>query len=122
MSIANNELKWQLTGIREEKKSYETYLAYLNEQEKIISDRLLTGTAPGVARTTPGRKPTTTKGVTNGTTTTGPVKRRKRVMSPEQRQKMSDAARKRWGKLPEQQGVTTVASAPAAPEIPSTVQ
>jgi hypothetical protein len=125
MINGNNELRWQLAGIRAERKQYEDYVQYLSEQEKSLSERLMTGTpTAGTTQTAskPGRKKSTT---TNSTTPK--LGKRKRVMSDEQRQKMSAAARKRWDNIKGKTNTaTTVSGPPPAPpigEIPgSTVQ
>jgi hypothetical protein len=132
MSTQNNETRWQLAGIREDKRNTEQYLQYLTEREKALSDQLLTGTpstSSGTVRTasTPGRKPGK-GGKSNVTNSTATVGKRKRTMSPEQRKLMSDAAKKRWANINAAKGQTTgttVTAPPAGPmgEIPgSTVQ
>lgn len=80
---ALDSINWELAGIAGEKQRLEARLNYLTERERTLRNQGLTGSTRS---TKTGKK----------TTSTTAVKTRKRTLSAEHRQKMSEAAKKRW--------------------------
>jgi hypothetical protein len=122
MSNVTNELKWLLAGIQADKQNTEKYLKFLNEQEQLLAQRLVTGTSGIPANVPATRKPAgRPKGATNGATNaaTGGTGRRTRKMSAEQRKKMSEAQKRRHElKRQQTQGATTVTTGSEIPQGP----
>lgn len=92
----SDELNWKLLGIRSERSNIEARLKFLENEERRLTSVGLTGTPKAGKGKTKKAAPAT------GQT-------RKRALSEETRQKMRDAAHKRWaGK-----SKTSAAAAPA---------
>lgn len=87
----SDELNWKIAGIRAERGRIEERLKYLNEQEQQLTHAGLTSTSTAKPK----------------------AKTRKRQLSPETREKMRAAARKRWNKPEQAPAPAPVESVPA---------
>jgi len=86
----SDELNWKIAGIRAERGRITDRLKYLDEQER----QLVGGGMTNAAAKAPAK-----------------AKTRKRQLSPETREKMRAAARKRWNKPEETPAPPTVETA-----------
>lgn len=97
----SDEINWKLGGIRAERTRVQERLDYLTAEES----RLINAGVIGAQ----------TKTAANGKTKTAAKTKRKRVLSPETREKMRQAAAKRWNKQPAQTPTVTTGAAVPPP-------